>query len=710
MSQQQTTSQPTPVGVGIDTGGTHTDLVLVSAGTVRTLKVPTTPDDLNDGIVDGLMQILAQAGLPPAAVEHFVYASTFVTNLIVEGRARPLGLITTAGFRDVLQIGRASRKPDVYDIHWRPPVALVPRNLRLTVAERMNHAGEVVEALEEASAVAALEQLAAKGVQSIAVCLLHAYANPVHERRIAQLAAQVCPQVDVSLSSDVVREFREYERTSTTVINAFIKRPIRDHLGSLQQRLRDRGVTAAPFIMQGNGGVCTFESAGRLPVAVTHSGVVGGIVGATALASACAIRDIITLDMGGTSADVALVANGAPVIAGRSSVGAHPLLVPTLDMVTIGAGGGSVAWVEGGSALRVGPHSAGSVPGPACYGQGGNSVTVTDANLVAGRLNPDYFLAGARPLHPRLAHEAVARLAQELGMSASTAALGVLAIAEAHMANAVRLVSVERGLDPRDFTLVAFGGAGALHAVQLAEALSIDRILIPPAPGNLSAMGLLCADVRHDLIRTRVCDLGASDPQDIRARYGSLLEEAQQTLDGDRVPVQLRHCLMSADIRYHGQNYELNLPVTERDFVDGFAPLMERFHRQHRQVYGYHLDGRAVQLVNTRVTAVGSNIPAAWPNHAAQGRSAAPSGTRRVLLGSGDWVHAPVFRHVTLLPGLEVEGPAIVEYPGATLYLAPGWGAKFDSMLNAHLVSAGRPGQRRAASASNLPEPVHAVT
>ena len=402
----------TGISIGVDTGGTHTDLVLAGEGRLLTLKVPSTTDDLTTGIIDGVVALAREAGVPLSAVSRFVYASTFVTNLFIEGKQAPVGLITTDGFRDVLEIGRASRKPDVYDIHWRPAKPLVPRHLRLGVKERIDPRGEVLVPLDEEHARAALRALASTGVGSIAVCLLHAYANPAHERRIAALAGEVCPGIDVSLSSDVVREFREYERSSTTCVNAFIKAPIGGHLRSLAAALRERGVTAMPAIMQGNGGISRFDTAAAAPTSITHSGVMGGIVGAGALAARSGIRDLITLDMGGTSADVSLVANGQPTLSHRSSIGPYPLLAPTLDMITIGAGGGSIAWIDGGTALRVGPQSAGSMPGPACYGQGGGAATVTDANLVASRLNADYFLGGARRLDPSLARQAIAQVGE----------------------------------------------------------------------------------------------------------------------------------------------------------------------------------------------------------------------------------------------------------------------------------------------------------
>ncbi|MGE0798441.1 MAG: hydantoinase/oxoprolinase family protein [Lautropia sp.] len=714
-----------PIAIGVDTGGTHTDLVLAGAGRLVTLKVPSTTDDLSVGIVDGVRRIVAQAGVPMSAVTRFVYASTFVTNLFIEGKQAPVGLITTGGFRDVLQIGRASRKPDVYDIHWRPARPLVPRHLRFGVTERIDHKGEVVTPLDEREVRAALAQLAAAGVGSIAVCLLHAYRNPAHERRIGELAASVCPGIDVSLSSEVIREFREYERTSTTCVNAFIKQPITRHLERLRRDLAAEGMPAVPFMMRGNGGVSTFDSAAQAPTAVTHSGVMGGIVGANALAARCGIANLITLDMGGTSADVALIAGNRPVLTNRSSIGAHPLLVPTLDMVTIGAGGGSIAWLESGAALRVGPHSAGSQPGPASYGQGGRDPTVTDANIVTGRLSPDYFLGGARRLDPALAHQAIeSRIAAPLGLSVEAAALGILAIAEAHMANAIRLVSVERGLDPREFTLVAFGGAGALHAIRLAEALSIGAVLIPPAPGNLSAMGLLCADVRHDLTRTVFARPAPALAPRLLAAVDELMAEADAALAADQVAPPQRSFTLSADLRYEGQNYELTVPITRDEIVaggaeggsgggssggsdgsgsNGFVGWAQRFGELHQRIYGYRLHGRGLQLVNLRVTATGAVVHAEWPELAAAADAAEPAGRRSVVIDADSRADATVYRFERLRPGHRIAAPAIVEYAGGTLFVPPGWHGVLDAWTNIRLtrvtVAASDPAATAAAAA-----------
>ncbi|MEI6114101.1 MAG: hydantoinase/oxoprolinase family protein [Burkholderiales bacterium] len=675
-----------PISVGVDTGGTHTDVVLVHDRKVVTLKVPTTPQDLNIGILDGLEKACAVAGVGLERLSRFVYATTYVTNLIVEEKDTNVGLITTAGFRDVLEIGRASRKPDVYDIQWRPTRPLVPRHLRLGVRERMDYQGSVLTPLDERAARDVLQQLKEAGVRSIAVCLLHAYANPAHERRIAELAREVCPGVDVSLSSDVVREFREYERTSTTCVNAFIKKAIVEHLDALEIAAGERAISAGCYIMRGNGGLSTFRKASNLAAAITHSGVMGGIIGATALATQCGIRNIITLDMGGTSTDVALVTDGTPQMTQRSKVGGHPLLIPTLDMITIGAGGGSMAWIEGGSGLRVGPRSAGSVPGPACYGLGGVNPTVTDANLYTGRLNPEFFLAGTRPLYPEKSEAALReKIAEPLSLSLAEASIGILSIAEAHMANAIRLVSVERGLDPRDFALVAFGGAGALHAVRLAEALSIKKILIPPAPGNLSAMGLLCADIRHDFVQTMVTDLDPNVTEVLKQIVQTLLAQANEALKGEGVePVHAQY-QATVDLRYQGQNYDLNIPLVDRDLEGDFSSLEGRFNDLHERVYGYRLNARTVQLVNVRVTAIGFNEKASWPIYEDGAGTPVPAARREIYIESQGWQLAPVYRFEDLHPTQEIAGPAIVEYPGSTLFVAPNWVARFDESKNAHL-------------------------
>ena len=676
--------------IGIDTGGTHTDLVYVddAGGGLHILKVPTTPDDLSRGVLDGLGAILDDAGSTTSAVTRFVYGTTLVTNLIIEGGDVPVGLLTTEGFRDVLEIGRASRKLNIYDIHWRPPVPLVPRHLRLDVPERIDHRGGIVTPLDEEAARVALRRLRDAGVESIAVCFLNAYANPAHEQKMAVLAAEECPDVEISLSSDVVREFREYERMSTTVANAYVAGPLTRHLDDLAANVARHGVRATPAIMRSNGGVMTFQAAKRLPVALTHSGPMGGIVGGTAIAAACGIDDIITLDMGGTSADVSLVAGGHPVLTTRGKLGHFPVLLPMLDLVTIGAGGGSIAWVDEGGAMRVGPRSAGSVPGPACYGQGGGEPALTDANLLAGRLNADYFLAGKRGLSLEKSKVAIReRVAEPVGISVDEAAMGIIAIAESHMVNAIKLISVERGLDPRDFTLVAFGGCGPLHAARLAEELAITKVLIPAAPGNVSAMGMLAADIRHDLVRTHVRELQAVDPMALAAEFEELLAEGASVLDAESVEGSRRRMMPAVDLRYRGQNYELTLalPGLQGEPL-ALADLPERFHAEHRRVYGYDLPGRSIQLVNLRLTAFGAMVAMGWPRYATD-QPGRPVLRRSVLIAGAAAADVPVYRIDDMCPEQEIAGPAIIEYAGSTLFVPNAWTATIDGMRNASLVN-----------------------
>ena len=676
--------------IGVDTGGTHTDLVLAddSGATFLTLKVPTTPHDLSEGVLDGTMKILDRAAAPASSVGQFVYGTTLVTNLIVEHARVPVGLITTEGFRDVLHIGRASRKLNIYDIFWHPPEPLVPRHLRMTVPERIDRFGEIVVPLDEMAARAVLRSLADGGVESIAVCFLNAYANPVHERRLAELAKEECPGIGISLSSEVVNEFREYERMSTTTVNAFVSGPMTRHLDDLAATLIRSGVPATPAIMRSNGGLMTFETAKRLPVAITHSGPMGGIIGGNAIAASCGIEDIITLDMGGTSADVSLIANGRPALTTKGKLGDFPVLLPMLDLVTIGAGGGSIGWIDEGKGLRVGPTSAGSIPGPACYDQGGTAPTLTDANLVAGRLNADYFLAGARALRRDLAEKALHdRLAAPVGITVTEAATGILAIAESHMVNAIKLISVQRGLDPREFTLVAFGGSGPLHAAQLAEELAIHRVLIPAAPGNVSAMGMLAADVRHDLVRTHFTDLLAITPQTLAAAFSELLEEGGSVLEAEGTQPGQRTFLCSIDLQYAEQNFELTLPLPggSMDALD-IDDLQARFHEEHQRIYGYKLTDRTVQMVNLRLTAVGTMPAVQWPRFGAGKGAAAPFATREILVGRGEKSEAPVYRVDSLAAGLQIDGPAIVEYPGSTVFVPVDWHATYDDLGNAHLV------------------------
>lgn len=683
------------VQIGVDTGGTHTDIVLLDRedGAFHTLKVPTTPEDLSIGILNGVTRILRETGKLSAQGMGdiaFHYGTTLVTNIIVEEQDLPIGLLTTGGFRDVLEIGRAVRKPNIYDIHWRPQRPLVPRALRRGVPERIDHKGRILTPLDEVTARTEMRALREKGVLAVAVCLLNAYANPVHERRLAEIALEELPGVPVTLSSDVAREFREYERTSTTALNAFVLAPMIAHLDTLTARLKSEGAYRMPFIMRGNGGIMSFDLAKTLPAAVTHSGPVAGIVGGNALARATGVTDAITFDMGGTSSDVALISNNVPFSTTRGKLAGYPVLLPMLDLVTIGAGGGSIAWIDSGGGLKVGPRSAGSIPGPACYGQGGENPTVTDANLICGRLNGDFFLNGDRVLSADLAEAAIRdKIATPLGLSVEEAALGILAIAEAHMVNAIKLVSVQRGIDPRGHTLIGFGGAGPLHAVSLAAAIGMKRVLIPAAPGNVSASGLLAAEVRHDMVRTRVQTLESAAPQVLADDYAALVDEAAQALRDQSVPEDQLQVLRAVDLRYRGQAYELTVQLAAREITDQIlAGLAARFHEEHQRVYGYRLDHHAVEIVNLRVTASSAPPPLPWPKHKTASDMPSSIGTRAVLYGGPLPANWPVYRFTEITAGAALTGPAIIEYPGSTCVIPPGWNAIWDAWRHAHITHA----------------------
>ncbi|CAH1689763.1 N-methylhydantoinase A [Hyphomicrobiales bacterium] len=673
--------------IGVDTGGTHTDIVLLDrdAGQFHTLKVPTTPEDLSIGIMDGVRRIIGEQGYADRAADiAFYYGTTLITNIIVEKQSVHIGLITTGGFRDVLEIGRAVRKPNIYDIHWRPLSPLIPRKLRYGVTERIDHKGHILTPLDEDDVRARLRELKQQDVRAIAICLLNAYANPVHEQRIAAIAAEECSGVPLSLSSDVAREFREYERTSTTALNAFVVAPMTEHLDRLAARLASEGIERTPFIMRGNGGVMSFELAKSLPAAVTHSGPVAGIVGGNAIARAAGVSNAITFDMGGTSSDVALISDGKPYSTTRGDLAGYPILLPMLDLVTIGAGGGSIAWIDPAGGLKVGPRSAGSVPGPVCYGRGGENPTITDANLVCGRLNGAFFLNGERTLRMDLARAAIAdRIARPLGMSVEEAALGIIAVAESHMVNAIKLVSVQRGIDPRKFTLIGFGGAGPLHTVSLADALGMDRVLIPAAPGNVSASGLLSAEIRHDLVRTKVVPLTLVDATAMEADFSILVAEAKGSLS--RQNARDGQVLRALDLRYRGQAYELTLPMPSRALDHAlFAEMAEAFHAEHERVYGYRLDHHGVEIVNLRATAIGGIQQHPWPATERRAGEARPIATRKVLYGDAAW-DWPVYRFTEIHAGQTAEGPAIVEYPGSTCVVPAGWAITWDEGRHAHV-------------------------
>lgn len=658
----------TDVLVGVDTGGTFTDIVLLQEGELHVFKVLSTPDDPSRAILDGLQQLDALKGL-----SVLVHGSTVATNAVLEGKGAKTGLITTAGFRDVLEIGRQTR-PKLYDLRVQKVPPLVPRSRRVEVLERLNERGEVLIPLDEQSLQAALATVQEEGVEAVAVALLFSFTNPQHEQRITQAARAM--GLYVSASYEVLPEFREYERTSTVVLNAYVGPLIDHYLARLEERLPESTVLR---IMQSNGGSISSATARHEAARTLLSGPAAGVVGAAYVAQAAGNARIMSLDIGGTSTDVALV-DGGVIETTSGSVGGYPSKLPMIDIHTVGAGGGSIGWFDTGGALRVGPASVGANPGPAAYGRGGTEATVTDAHVVLGRLIPDAFLGGTMHLDVERASQAISTIAQRLHTSVEEAALGIIRIANANMEAAIRVILAERGSDPRHFTLVAFGGAGPLHACELAESLHIPRILIPATPGVLSALGMLIADTLKDYVRTVM--LQAQEAQEIILSTLADLERqgrtalAQEGIAADKIVIE-----PYVDLRYIGQSYELTIP-----FHGDVADTVDDFHITHEHRFGYCDYDEQVVVVNVRLKARGIS-PYAVLNQQEPSlrRTATPIMTRSVVFNESEQPvsrEVPVYERSTLQYGGVFDGPAILTQYDTTTVIPTNWHFHVDTFGN----------------------------
>jgi len=691
---------PEKYRIGIDTGGTFTDGVLINetTGEIQITKVPSTPDDPSRGFLNAAARLLKEASVEPEQVGYVVHGTTVATNAIIEGNVARTGFITTKGFRDMLEIARQIR-PSLYDLQFEKPAPLVPRYLCFGVPERLNALGEVITPLDEDAVRTVALKLKEEGVEAIAVCLLHSYANQDHERRIGKILNEVMPEVAISLSSDIVPEFREYFRASTAVVNSSITPIVGQYLSSIEERLRADGLDSELLVMQSNGGVYTFEAAVERPVYMVESGPAAGVIAASYVADAIGYSNVLSFDMGGTTTKAALIQDGEPKVTKDYEVGAaagadtgagrgsgYPIRTPVIDLVEIGAGGGSIAWVDPGGVLRVGPRSAGADPGPACYGQGGTEPTITDANLVLGRLNPDYFLGGEVPLHKNLAEKAImTRCAEPLGLTLLEAANGIVEIANSAMVNALRLISVQRGFDPRDFVLVGFGGAGPVHATKLAIDTDVPLTIIPMSPGITSALGLLVTDLKHENSRTRINRVSNSVPSEIETILDELETLGRDALVKEGVPESEMDFERHADVRYVGQSYELSVELAPGTItqvtLDG---VTADYHVAHERAYGHNAPEEPVEFVNMQVTARGE---IARPNlkevTRGKGSDGAIKETRDVYFAeSGGLVPTPVFDRYRLGEGDQIAGPAIVEEVDSTTVIHPGTSATIDVVGN----------------------------
>jgi N-methylhydantoinase A len=686
--------------LGIDIGGTFTDATLVdeATGEIRIGKVSTTPRDHSLGFMEAVRRLLEQNRVAPGDLRYVVHGTTVATNAVIEGKVARTGFVTTDGFRDMLEIARQTR-PSLYDLRFEKPRPLVPRHLCFGVIERLDAQGQVLQTLDEDSVRRVAEQLRSEGVESVAVCLLHSYVNAAHESRIKAIFREVFPEAVVSLSAEVAPEFREFLRASTTVINACIRPVVARYLMKLEGRLREAGLSPNLLVMQSNGGVATSEATRDRPVFMVESGPAAGVMAASHLAQTLGYPQVISFDMGGTTAKAGLIQDGRPRVtkdyevgataraANGGSSGGYPIRTPVIDLVEIGAGGGSIAWVDSGGMLRVGPESAGADPGPACYGKGGDAPTVTDANLVLGRLNPHYFLGGTIELDVERARLTIQKkCAEPLGRDVVETAHAIVEIANASMVNALRLVTVQRGYDPRDFVLVAFGGAGPVHANRLAAETEIATTLIPCSPGIFSALGLLVTDLKHDYCTNLMQRADQLDVVAVEAAFQTLETEGRRALLDEGIDAADIGFLRQVEMRYCGQSHELAVSLPDGPLHPGLlAQALERFHQEHERIYGFRAQDEPVEWVNARLTALGRIAKPQSRQRASEGQKVEEGrkASRRVYFAeAGGYVDCPVYDRYRLAAGCRLVGPAIVEELDSTTVVHPGYQAIVDRWGN----------------------------
>ena len=667
--------------LALDIGGTFTDVVMIDgeSGALWTAKTPSTPRDPSDGFFDGVEKILRLADTAPAAVATVFHGSTIATNAVLEGKGARTGMLVTAGFRYVLEIGRHEipRKENLFV--WRKPKRPVPPRLIMEVPERVLLDGRVERALDEEACRDAARRLRALGVEAVAIVFLHSYANPAHERRAAEIVAEEFPEAAVSISSDVLPVFREYERSMATALNAYVQRLVGTYIGGLQAGLEKRNIAAPLLVMKSNGGVFGPRQADRQAINMALSGPAAGVIGASFVARAAGFEDSVTIDIGGTSADVSLIRGGAAAVTTEGEFGPFPLALPIIDIHSIGAGGGSLARVTDIGSLQVGPESAGAVPGPAGYGRGGDKATVTDAHAALGRV-PSTLLDGEMRLDVERARAAIERdVARPLGISIEDAAEGVIRIINANMTGALKVVSVERGYDPKDFTLVAFGGAGPLHGVELGRALGCRAVLVPRYPGLLCALGLLATDLQYDYARTALQRGPDYDLAAIDAVWRELEQEADEELAREGIPAERRRFVRLADLRYAKQGFELTLeaPASALDAAAA-ARLVEAFHTQHERLYTFAERETQVEIVTLRLRAIGLVDKIALPEIAAAAGSKPEAYEQRAVRLDGASHHVPAYRRDALRAGHRVSGPAVVDQLDSTSLVFPGQTADVD--------------------------------
>lgn len=661
--------------LAVDVGGTFTDLVLLDEVT-GTVSIEKEPSQIGV-ITEHLFRATERLGVGLGDLDRILHASTVAINTVLQERGATIGVITTQGFRDVLELGRGNRS-EVYNLLYKPPPPLVPRFLRQEVAERMSHKGEVLVPLDEEAVGHAAQLLAARGVEAIAICFLHAYANPDHERRARAVIEQRLPGLPVAIASEITGEWREFERTSTVALNAYVMPRMKAYVGGLANHLDEAGFGGALNIIQSTGGMLSAEESQRVPIRTLESGPAGGVIGTVALGRLIGRSQLIAADVGGTSFDVGLVVDGRPLEASQTTVDRRPVLVPTVDIVSVGAGGGSIAWIDGAGGFRVGPQSAEADPGPVCFGRGGSEPTVTDAHVVLGRINPENFLGQRMSLDVAAARHAIeAKIAEPLGLSIEKAAHGITLLADTNMIHAIRRVTIERGRDPRELSMLAYGGGGGLFAAALARELRIAEAIVPVHPAVFSAWGILNADYREDLVRTDVTATGDLDADKLIARFERVTADCLAKLTGAGMDATQAQVLRAADMRYDGQEHtvSVSLPNDARLQQNGLDALVERFEALHERTFGHKTPEHPTEIVNLRVTAsIAVTRPKLSPIATGTGDAdRARDGERAVYFEqAGGFVDTATYARSRLGAGDRLNGPAIVEEWNSTTIVPPG--------------------------------------
>ncbi|KAA0911344.1 hydantoinase/oxoprolinase family protein [Pusillimonas sp. ANT_WB101] len=674
------------IRIGVDSGGTFTDLCTFdeNTGELSVSKIASTPHDPSEGIAEGVRNMLRDVGRRAQEVSFLGHGTTVGTNALIQLKGTKTALVVTEGFRDLLEIGRQKR-PSLYDLYADKPVVLVSRDLRFEISERLKFDGSVVTPFDLDGLEEIIETIRGSEAKAVAVCFLYSFINNQHEALIKQRLQDALPGVFISVSNEVAPEFREFERMSTVVVNAYLGPIMKTYIDRLKHRLDDFDLVVEPKLTQSNGGVISFESASKFPVRTVLSGPSTGVVSAQKIAKMIGLEDIITFDMGGTSSDVALLINGTCNLSSHSEVHGYPLKVPMLDIHTVGAGGGSIAFVDEGGLMKVGPESAGAFPGPICYGNGGTSVTVTDANIVLQTLNPERFLDGKMQVQREKSVDAIQVLADQLGIGLMETAHGVIAVATSNMAKAIRVISTQRGYDPREYPMMAFGGAGPLHAARLARELEIKKIVVPLYPGVLCAMGLLLTDLSTNFMATKILGMDDKPLVELQAIFSRLFEDAEQWFVAEDVQLEDRDTELYMDMRYVGQNYELPIKVS-KNFADeaDLLSAKEAFMQAHHKQYGFSGDD-PIQLVTYRLVATGKTKHIPLKQHAVKSGDASQAvrDTRDVWYSEHkDWRKTTIYDRSLLQAGDRFQGPAIVEQMDTTTVILPGMSVEVDCYLN----------------------------